>query len=165
MDSERTRILFVCLGNICRSPLAEAIFRAEARQHGLEDHFEIDSAGTSGYHSGCGPDRRSVEAARQRGVEVCGTSRQITHDDLHHFDYVIAMDGENFADIDQLKAAVDGTASIHRLREWDPEGDSPDVPDPYYGGTNGFERVHDIVERSCAALLQALLSERVPAGR
>jgi protein-tyrosine phosphatase len=165
MDSERTRILFVCLGNICRSPLAEAVFRAEMKKRGVEDLFEVDSAGTSGYHAGCSPDRRSTEEARRRGVEVCGTSRQITHEDLHEFDYVIAMDGENFADIDQLKAAVDGTAKLHRLREWGPDGDTLDVPDPYYGGASGFERVHDIIERSCAALLEALLSERVPASR
>lgn len=165
MESERTRILFVCLGNICRSPLAEAVFRAEARQRGVEHLFEIESAGTSGYHAGCSPDRRSVETARRRGVEVCGTSRQIVDEDLHRFDYVIAMDAQNFAEIDQLKAAADGTARIHHLREWDTERDSLDVPDPYYGGANGFERVHEIVERSCRALLEALVEERVPAER
>jgi protein-tyrosine phosphatase len=165
MESERTRVLFVCLGNICRSPLAEAVFRAEARRRGVEHLFEIDSAGTSGYHAGCGPDRRSVETARRRGVQVTGTSRQVTDTDLHGFDYVIAMDGDNFAEIDQLKAAADGTAQIFRLRDWDPRPDSLDVPDPYYGGPNGFEHVHDVIERSCAALLEALLTERVPAGR
>jgi protein-tyrosine phosphatase len=165
MESERTRVLFVCLGNICRSPLAEAVFRAEARRRGVEHLFEIDSAGTSGYHAGCGPDRRSVETARRRGVQVTGTSRQVTDTDLHGFDYVIAMDGDNYAEIDQLKAAADGTAQIFRLRDWDPRPDSLDVPDPYYGGPNGFEHVHDVIERSCAALLEALLTERVPAGR
>jgi protein-tyrosine phosphatase len=165
MESERTRILFVCLGNICRSPLAEAVFLGLARERGVEQLFEVDSAGTSGYHAGCSPDRRSVEAARRRGVQVEGTSRQITDDDLHRFDYVIVMDGDNYADVDQLKAAADGTARVHRLREWDPDADSLDVPDPYYGGATGFERVQHIVERSCAALLDALVEERVPAGR
>jgi protein-tyrosine phosphatase len=165
MDSDRTRILFVCLGNICRSPLAEAVFRAEARRRGVEHLFEVESAGTSGYHAGCGPDRRSVETARRRGVEVTGVSRQVTDEDLCRFHYVIAMDGDNYADLDQLKAAADGTARVHRLREWDPEADSLDVPDPYYGGPTGFDRVHQIVERSCAALLDELVSEQVLAER
>jgi protein-tyrosine phosphatase len=165
MDSDRTRILFVCLGNICRSPLAEAVFRAEARRRGVEHLFEVESAGTSGYHAGCGPDRRSVETARRRGVEVTGVSRQVTDEDLCRFHYVIAMDGDNYADLDQLKAAADGTARVHRLREWDPEADSLDVPDPYYGGPSGFDRVHQIVERSCAALLDELVSEQVLAER
>jgi protein-tyrosine phosphatase len=165
MHSDRVRILFVCLGNICRSPLAEAVFRAEARRRGVEHLFELESAGTSGYHAGCGPDRRSVETARRRGVEVTGVSRQVTDEDLHRFDYVIAMDGDNYAELDQLKAAADGTARVHRLREWDPEADTLDVPDPYYGGGSGFDRVHDIVERSCAALLDSLVGERVPAQR
>jgi protein-tyrosine phosphatase len=165
MQSERIRILFVCLGNICRSPLAEAIFREEARRRGVEDLFDVDSAGTSSYHAGCGPDRRSVAAARRRGVQVTGTARQVTDRDLHHFHYVIAMDGENYAELDQLKAAADGTARIHRLREWDPQADSLDVPDPYYSGSGGFERVHEIVERCCARLLNGLLEERVPARR
>jgi protein-tyrosine phosphatase len=165
MDSDRTRILFVCLGNICRSPLAEAVFRAEAQRRGVEHLFEVESAGTSGYHAGCGPDRRSVETARRRGVEVTGVSRQVTDEDLCRFHYVIAMDGDNYADLDQLKAAADGTARVHRLREWDPEADSVDVPDPYYGGPSGFDRVHQIVERSCAALLDDLVSGQVLAER
>ncbi|CAN5668132.1 low molecular weight protein-tyrosine-phosphatase [soil metagenome] len=160
MASERTRILFVCLGNICRSPLAEAIFREETRRRGVEQRFEIDSAGTSGYHAGCAPDRRSVETAQGRGVTISGTSRQITEEDLHRFDLVIAMDADNYGEIDQLKAAADGVARIHRLREWDSAGDSPDVPDPYYGGPGGFGRVHEIVERCCVALLDDLISRR-----
>lgn len=162
MDSGRTRILFVCLGNICRSPLAEAIFREEARRRGVEHRFHVDSAGTSAYHAGCAPDRRSVEAARRRGITVTGVARQVTEADLHRFDYVIAMDAENYAELDQLKAAADGTARIHRLREWDPQPDSLDVPDPYYGGAAGFERVHDIIERCCGALLDSLLGEPAP---
>lgn len=165
MDSERTRILFVCLGNICRSPLAEAIFLDQARKHGVDHLFEVDSAGTSAYHVGCDPDRRSAEAARRRGLQLRGTARQVTDEDLHSFDYVVAMDSDNFAELDQLKAAVDGTAHLFRLRDWDPQPDSLDVPDPYYGGPNGFERVHDIIERCSAALLEALLKARVPAGR
>lgn len=151
------RILFVCLGNICRSPLAEGVFRALARERGVEDRFAIDSAGISGYHEGSPPDRRSAETARRRGVELTGRSRRLVADDLRRFDWVIAMDEDNLEAIRELEARAGGTARVHRLREWDPEPDALDVPDPYYGGPRGFDQVHDIVERSCAALLDHLL--------
>jgi protein-tyrosine phosphatase len=158
------RVLFVCLGNICRSPLAESVFRHLARGRGVDDLFEIDSAGTSGWHAGDPPDARSVATARARGVEVCGESRELGADDLRRFDYVITMDRENLANIARLEAASGGGARVHLLREWDPEGGPPDVPDPYYGGERGFEEVHDIVERSCAALLEDLLARRAVGG-
>ena len=155
-----TRILFVCLGNICRSPLAESVFRHLARERGVEHAFEIDSAGTSGYHDGSPPDSRSVATARARGIEVCGASRKLVAEDLHGFDYVIAMDEENRANILRLQSESGGAARVHLLREWDPERDRPGVPDPYDGGRRGFEEVHDIVERSCAVLLDHLLERR-----
>jgi protein-tyrosine phosphatase len=158
--AEPTRILFVCMGNICRSPLAESVFRHLARERGVEDRFELDSAGTSGYHVGAAPDRRSAATALGRGVEVTGRSRQLAAVDLRRFDYVIAMDADNLQEIEALHAAAGGTARVHRLREWDPEGGGLDVPDPYYGGARGFEDVHDMVERSCAALLDHLLREQ-----
>lgn len=158
--TEPVKVLFVCLGNICRSPLAESVFRHLARERGVEDRFELDSAGTSGWHVGAPPDRRSAATARARGVEVAGRSRQLAARDLRRFDYVIAMDAENLAEIEALQAAAGGTARVHRLREWDPERGALDVPDPYYGGARGFEDVHDIVERSCAALLDHLLREQ-----
>ena len=158
------RILFVCLGNICRSPLAESVFRHLARERGVERRFEIDSAGTSGWHVGDPPDARSVATARARGVEVCGASRKLVADDLRRFDYVIAMDRENLANITRLQTASGGGARVHLLREWDPEPGQPDVPDPYYGGERGFEEVHDIVKRSCAALLDDLLERERAAG-
>lgn len=154
-------MLFVCLGNICRSPLAENVFRQQVEARGVADWFEIDSAGTSGYHRGAPPDRRSAETARRRGLELVGASRQLTAQDLRRYDWVIAMDAENLDAIEALGSATGGTARIHRLREWDPEsGGVLDVPDPYYGGDRGFEDVHDMVERSCAALLDHLLRER-----
>src|SRR5687767_3350019 len=149
-----TRILFVCMGNICRSPVAESVFRHLARERGVENLFEIDSAGTSGWHDGSPPDARSVATARARGVEVAGASRKLTAEDLHRFDYVIAMDGQNHANIARLQVSCAGGCRVHLLREWDPEADRPDVPDPYYGGERGFDEVHDIVERSSAALLE-----------
>ena len=160
MKSEPVRVLFVCLGNICRSPLAEAVFRQQVRERGAEHLVEIDSAGTSGYHVGSPPDSRSARVAQARGVEITGVSRQLTRADLHRFDYVIAMDADNLREIGELRDAVGGTARVHRLREWDPQRDGDDVPDPYYGGPRGFEDVHDIVERSCAALLDHILEEK-----
>ena len=164
MSRRRVRILFVCMGNICRSPLAESVFRHQVRERGVEDRFEIDSAGTSGYHEGDPPDARSVATARARGVLVTGASRPLSQRDLHDFDYVIVMDAENRMDVDRLQAAAGGAARVHRLREWDPERSGLDVPDPYYGGVRGFEEVHDIVERSCAALLDHLLLEEFDAA-
>jgi protein-tyrosine phosphatase len=159
MTSERIRILFVCLGNICRSPLAECVFRHLARERGAEHLFEIDSAGTSGYHAGDPPDRRSVATARARGVEVVGRSRQLSRRDLTRFDLIVAMDEENLSGIDRLIRKYGARVRLHRLREWDPEPDMRDVPDPYFGGPGGFDEVHDIVQRSCAALLDELLSD------
>src|SRR5690606_6044218 len=109
------------------------------------------------------PDERSAATARRRGIEITGRSRQLTAADLHDFDYVIVMDAENLANVRALQERAGGSARVHRLREWDPEADTPDVPDPYYGGPDGFEQVHDLVERSCAALLDDLLSESEPA--
>jgi protein-tyrosine phosphatase len=159
-SSEPTRVLFVCLGNICRSPLAESLFRHMTRERGVEHLFEVDSAGTSGYHEGDPPDSRSVATARARGVEVTGASRPLTAADLRSFDWVIAMDAQNEAEIERLRRRAGGNARVHRLREWDPEADSLDVPDPYYSGPSGFEHVHDVVERSCERLLDELLAER-----
>ncbi|MQA91646.1 MAG: low molecular weight phosphotyrosine protein phosphatase [Gemmatimonas sp.] len=159
MPGTKLSILFVCLGNICRSPLAESVFRHLVRQRGLEDRFEIDSAGTSGYHVGDPPDARSVATASLRGIEVAGVSRQLVAEDLRRFDYVIAMDRENLEQTRRLQKRTNGSARIHLLREWDPEGTDSDVPDPYYGGPRGFDDVHDIVERSCEALLDDLHSE------
>lgn len=164
MAARRVRILFVCMGNICRSPLAESVFRHLVRERGMEERFEIDSAGTSGYHAGDPPDPRSVATARARGVAVAGASRPLSHRDLHDWDYLIVMDAENRAHVDQLRASAGGAARVHRLREWDPERSGLDVPDPYYGGVRGFEDVHDIVERSCIALLDHLLASEFDAA-
>ena len=167
MEVERIKILFVCLGNICRSPLAEAVFRHLARGRGVEQRFEIDSAGISGYHAGEGPDARSMAIARKRGIMLEGRSRQLSEHDLDHFDFVIVMDAENLGGVRRLTSSGATSARVHRLREWDPQEPEGDVPDPYYGGPRGFEDVHDIVERSCANLLDHLLtsatSRREPA--
>jgi protein-tyrosine phosphatase len=158
MTTNRTAVLFVCLGNICRSPLAEGVFRHLVRQRDLEHLFEIDSAGTAGYHAGDPPDARSVATARQRGIVVEGCSRKLLPDDLHRHDYVIVMDSENLRSVHQLAQRAGGRARIHLLREWDPDHPGGDVPDPYYGGPRGFDDVHDIVERSCERMLDEILN-------
>ena len=159
MPPEPIRILFVCLGNICRSPLAEGIFRHLVREQGLEERFEIDSAGTSGWHAGDPPDPRSAQTARRRGIELSGQGRKVVAEDLRRFDYVIAMDAENRQELRALQAQAGGRARVARLREWDPRPEHGDVPDPYYGGPRGFDDVHDIVERACAGLLELVVQE------
>lgn len=160
-DSVRPiRVLFVCLGNICRSPLAEAVFRQAVDQAGLSYRFDIDSAGTSAYHIGEPPDARSAEVAARRGVHVRGASRQLEEEDIRSFDYVIAMDRDNLADVREVAESVGADARIHLLREFDIRADGDlDVPDPYYGGPRGFEDVHDLVERSCIGLFHHLRQE------
>lgn len=161
MKEPTISVLFVCLGNICRSPLAEAIFRTVVEEAGLGDRFRIDSAGTSGYHDGDPPDRRTTAVAAQRGIRVSGTSRQVTTDDLDQFDYLVVMDHSNMDGVERLIRGVNNPPRVHLFREFDPEaaGDL-EVPDPYYGGPDGFEDVHDLVERSARGLLGHLRAEQ-----
>lgn len=159
--SEPISVLFVCLGNICRSPLAEAVFRRVVSEAGLESQFRIDSAGTSGYHAGEPPDRRTAEVAALRGVAVGGTSRQVKARDALTFDYLIAMDEDNRVQVERLVSRMpgpNGRPELHLLREFDPQAHGElEVPDPYFGGPQGFENVHDLVERSARGLLRYLV--------
>ena len=158
-ENDKLRILFVCLGNICRSPLAEGVFRHHVERAGLADRFDIDSAGTSSYHEGDPPDPRTTAVARTRGIVLTGRSRQIKRTDLDDFDYVIVMDAQNHAAVQRLAKAT-SHALVHLLREFDAQAKHDrDVPDPYYGGVNGFEDVHDMVDRSAEGLLQYLKQE------
>jgi protein-tyrosine phosphatase len=155
MNSVKLKVLFVCMGNICRSPLAEGVFRHMVTQAGLGNRFEIDSAGTSAYHIGDSPDERTTSVARARGIELKGSARQIKPADLRDFDYVLVMDAQNMSRVQQLAKEAKPTAEVRMLRDFDDEVDGDlDVPDPYYGGARGFEQVHDIVERACAQLLE-----------
>src|SRR5437870_4684764 len=147
---EKIRVLFVCMGNICRSPLAENVFRHYVKAAGLDDRFEIDSAGIISYHAGESPDERTTAVAVARGIEMTGKARQLKRADFDAFDYILAMDGENRAGIERLQRTPSDKPYIHMLREFDDEANGNlDVPDPYYGGRSGFENVHDIVDRSC----------------
>lgn len=161
MNKERVSVLFVCMGNICRSPLAEGVFRHLVRRRNLTDRFEIDSAGVSGYHEGDPPDARSAEVARRRGIELTGRARRLRRTDLDQFDYVLVMDGENRAGVERLANGATPGARIQFLREFDPAADDDlDVPDPYYGGPSGFEDVQDMVERACEQLLRTIVEEK-----
>lgn len=163
-QAEPSRVLFVCLGNICRSPTAEALLRARLERAGLAGRIEVDSAGTGSWHVGEGPDRRMTRAAARRGYRLDGAARQVTAEDFHRFDLVVAMDRENLA---ALEARADGgatpraqSAKLKLFSEFLPPGSPTDVPDPYYGGSEGFDRVLDLVEEGCAAIVDHLLGER-----
>lgn len=155
------RVCFVCLGNICRSPTAEGVTRRLLDEAGLSDQIEVDSAGTSAYHVGEPPDRRSTAAAARRGVRLSGASRQVVPQDFERFDYLVAMDRQNVAALRRSARNDAERARIHLLRDFDP--DSPpqsEVPDPYYGGPNGFDTVLDICEAGCRGLLDHLRAQR-----
>jgi protein-tyrosine phosphatase len=161
-----TRILFVCLGNICRSPLAEGVFRHLADEAGVGDRFEVDSVGTGPWHVGEAPDRRMRETARRRGVPIDDLrGRQISAADFDRFDLVLAMDREVLGSLRRFTA--DGANPTARLfRDFDPDRGDGEVPDPYYGGPAGFEEVYDIVERTSRGLLSHLTKDGgVDAGR
>lgn len=147
------RVLFVCLGNICRSPTAEGVFRKRVAAEGLHGHIEIDSAGTHAYHVGRPPDARAQEAARRRGVDLSGLrGRQATARDIEVFDYVLAMDRENYENL--LDICPDGLEHKVRLfMEFAPNRPEREVPDPYFGGPAGFDRVLDMIEEASAGLL------------
>ena len=153
------RICFVCLGNICRSPTAEGVMQALVASLGLEHHVELDSAGTAAYHSGEAPDRRSQTAAQQRGLQLTGRARGFERNDWEHFDYVIAMDQSNYADLEGTAPSAILRQRLHRLRDFD--ANSPpesSIPDPYYGGESGFDEVLDLCEAACHGLLEHVRS-------
>jgi protein-tyrosine phosphatase len=155
------RILFVCLGNICRSPTAEGVMRRLVADAGLADAVEVESAGTGDWHVGHAPDSRATSAAAARGIELDGAARQVTPADFEDFDLLVAMDRSNRDTLLALAPDEDARRKVFLLREFS-EGNDLDVPDPYYGGDDGFERVLDIVERSAEALLEEVRS-RLPA--
>ncbi|HTX24951.1 MAG TPA: low molecular weight protein-tyrosine-phosphatase [Steroidobacteraceae bacterium] len=150
------RILFVCLGNICRSPTAEVVFRTLAAREAPELEVRIDSAGTAGYHIGSAPDERAREAARRRGYDMSGLrARQVETRDFERFDLILAMDRSNWSAL--CRSAPEGARERVRLfLEYGPDADLRDVPDPYYGGPNGFEEVLDLIEAASRGLLEHL---------
>jgi protein-tyrosine phosphatase len=162
------RVLFVCLGNICRSPSAEAVMRAKVSEAGLDAQIEIDSAGTGDWHVGESPDPRARTAAAARGFELDSSARQVRPRDFSEFDVIVAMDSANLRALQRLASEVPAPAELRLLREFEPGaaaggGEELDVPDPYYGGADGFDRVLDLLEASCEGLLDEL-GRRLPAS-
>jgi protein-tyrosine phosphatase len=150
------RILFVCLGNICRSPTAEGVMRRLVERAGAREEIEIDSAGTGGWHVGEAPDPRARAAARARGIALDCVARQVQSEDFERFDLIVAMDRSNVAGLRRIAPGEEAREKIRLLREFDPAsaGESDlDVPDPYYEGARGFEIVLDMVEAACKGLL------------
>jgi protein-tyrosine phosphatase len=155
----KQRLLFVCLGNICRSPMAEGVFRRVAQEQGLLDRFEIDSAGLGNWHVGQAPDSRAQEAARNRGVDISGQSaRQVTKQDYAHFDLLLAMDGSNYEELVQ-QAPKSARHKIRRFLDYAPHVGAKDVPDPFYGGREGFNHALDLIEAAARGLLADLLGD------
>jgi protein-tyrosine phosphatase len=156
-----TSLLFVCLGNICRSPLAEGVFLHLVRESGLESRYLADSAGTGHWHVGNDPDPRSVEVAHRHGIHLVGKARQVREEDFGRFDLIVAMDRDNLRNLSRIKPRDSGSSELILLREFDPEATGDlDVPDPYYGGDDGFQRVFEMVHRSCRTLLDSFEADR-----
>ena len=150
------RLLFICLGNICRSPMAEGVFRRVAEERGMLHLFEIDSAGMGDWHKGEAPDVRAQKAALGRGVDISGqAARKVELEDFEDFDILLAMDASNIADLYDL-APHAARHKIRRFLEYAPHTDTYDVPDPYYGGAEGFDRALDLIEAAAEGLLADL---------
>ena len=159
-NQNKVGVVFVCMGNICRSPTAEGVFRHHVMQQNMHDVINIDSAGTHAYHIGEQPDSRSQATARSRGVDLSSQSaRKVQGNDFERFDYVIAMDRSNYEILRSLKDSSDKSdqkANLHLFMEFASNWDNDEVPDPYYGGGNGFERVFDMVQSASEGLLEQI---------
>ena len=151
------KVLFVCLGNICRSPTAQGVFAEKARQRHLAAKITIDSAGTGGWHTGVPPDRRSQQAAKARGYDLSALrARKVDEQDFYTFDYVLAMDKQNLVDL-QAMSPPDSRAAVKLFLSYGKSITAQEVPDPYYGGARGFEYVLDLVEAASDGLLDDLV--------
>jgi protein-tyrosine phosphatase len=163
------RLLFVCMGNICRSPTAEGVMRKLIEHAGMQAEIELESAGTGSWHVGSAPDRRAYAAALSHGIVLEGAARTVRREDFDDFDLVLAMDRANMRELRQLAPDEDARAKVRLLREFDPAsasasatagtgGEELDVPDPYYGATGGFDEVFQIVHAACVGLLARIRS-------
>ncbi|HAC14598.1 MAG TPA: protein tyrosine phosphatase [Bacteroidetes bacterium] len=153
---EPYKIIFVCLGNICRSPTAEGVFQHLIIRAGLGSFFEIDSAGTGAYHVGEPANSISRATAEERGVKLLSRARKFEVMDLEYYDLIVAMDYSNHENIVHLTNNEDLKEKVILMRDFDPDPDDGQVPDPYFGGKDGFDQVYDIIERSCRKLIEEL---------
>ena len=161
-DQAMVSVVFVCMGNICRSPTAEGVFRHVVAQKQLVNRIEIDSAGTHAYHIGEPPDSRSQTTAKNHGVDLSTQrARKVQNRDFTDFDYVIAMDQSNYENLKQLMGSleeIDPKAKLHLFMEFASSWQSNEVPDPYYGGGNGFKNVFDMVQDASEGLLKHIIT-------
>ena len=154
-ENRKTSVLFVCMGNICRSPTAEGVFRHHVSEQGLADKIEIDSAGTHAYHVGEPPDRRATAAAKRRGISLAGiAARRVSEDDFERFDLILAMDEDNHQRLLD-EAPAEHREKVRLFLSYSSLGEH-EVPDPYYGGAAGFERVLDLIEDASRGLLDSV---------
>ena len=156
---KKIKILFVCLGNICRSPLAAAIMKDKIRKQGLETWLEVDSCGTSNYHIGSGADERTVASAAVNGVPIDHCARQLSKEDLERFDFIFAMDRSNYENILRFTGAAHAREKVKMMREFDTSEKGADVPDPYHGGESEFTQVYRILDRCTSNFLEFLKKE------
>lgn len=150
------RVLFVCMGNICRSPAAECVFREVLSQEGLKDSIECDSAGTIDFHAGSAPDSRVRQTGLERGFEIIGRARQVLKSDLEAFDLILAMDRENYDYVNSLDERGQYGEKIRLFCDFAQQSDDQEVPDPYYGGQAGFDKVFDLLEDGSEGLVTHL---------
>jgi len=156
------RLLFVCLGNICRSPSAENVMRHLAEEALLDGGLVVDSAGTTGWHTGNPPDARMMGAAEERGIAMTGRARQVTPGDFADFDLIVAMDRSNFADLEEVRERCpEPKARLALFSDFCERHDEIDVPDPYYGGPEGFEKVLDLLEDGCRVILERTMRDEL----
>lgn len=156
---KKIRVMFVCLGNICRSPLAEGLLRHHVRARGLDDRFEIQSSGTGSWHVGGMADERMRATATRRGVSIDEhVAQQFVENHLHEFDHVFVMDKQNLNDVLFFDKEDSHSGKVRLFREFDPSPESYQVPDPYYGGADGFDEVYEIVDRTALQLLDGLIA-------
>ncbi|CAL0333988.1 unnamed protein product [Lupinus luteus] len=167
IDTKPFSVLFVCLGNICRSPAAEGVFTDLVKKRGFDSNFKIDSAGTIDYHEGNEADQRMRAASKRRGIQITSISRPIRPSDFVHFDLILAMDKQNREDILEAFSRwkfshtlpEDGHKKVKLMCSYCKKHDETEVPDPYYGGQKGFEKVLDLLEDACESLLESILAE------